>query len=139
MLRLLRRAAVTIVGLAITAVGVALIVLPGPGFLVIAAGLALLATEYEWARALLRRTRKHAVTAANTATSNVWTTTLTVGTAFGMIAIGIAFLVHPSLPFASIGAAVGIMLGGVILLLTTTYAVRLQRLATDAGEPPQPV
>jgi hypothetical protein len=40
------------------------------------------------------------------------------------------------LPFASIGAAVGVMLGGVILLLTTTYAVRLQRLATDAAEPP---
>jgi uncharacterized protein (TIGR02611 family) len=139
MLRLLRRAAVTIAGLAITAVGVALIILPGPGFLVIAAGLALLATEYEWARALLRRTRKHAVTAANTATRNVWTTALPVGTAFGMIAIGIAFLVHPSLPFASIGAAVGIMLGGVILLLTTTYAVRLQRLATDAAEPQQPV
>jgi hypothetical protein len=122
--RLLRRIGVTLAGLTITAVGVALIILPGPGLLVIAAGLALLATEYEWARVLLRRTQHHAKTAAGAATTNAWTTSLTVATAFAMIAIGIAFIVHPSLPFASLGAAIGVMSGGVILLATTTYVAR---------------
>jgi tellurite resistance protein TerC len=46
----LRRTAVTIVGFALLLVGVALLVLPGPGLLVIVAGLAVLATEYAWAK-----------------------------------------------------------------------------------------
>lgn len=49
-----RKVAVAIVGGAVLVVGVALIVLPGPAFLVIPAGLAILATEFPWARRLLR-------------------------------------------------------------------------------------
>lgn len=41
-------------GWALLAVGAALLVLPGPGLLVLAAGLALLATEHEWAARWLR-------------------------------------------------------------------------------------
>jgi uncharacterized protein (TIGR02611 family) len=138
--RYLRRVAVTLAGLTITAVGVILLVLPGPGLLVIAAGLALLATEYEWARVLLHRTRHHALNAAGTATSNVWGTALSVATAFTMIAIGIAFLVHSSLPFANIGTGVGVLLGGIVLLITTTYAVRhrdaLVQSSRPGGAPP---
>ena len=37
------------------AAGVAMLALPGPGWLTIAAGLALLASEFEWARNLLNR------------------------------------------------------------------------------------
>ena len=45
-------------GFVLLAVGLALLVLPGPGWLTIAAGLALLASEYEWARALLDRFKR---------------------------------------------------------------------------------
>ena len=55
-----RRIAVLVVGLVLLAAGVVLLVLPGPGLLVTMAGLALLATEYEWARRLLARLRQHA-------------------------------------------------------------------------------
>lgn len=48
---------VAIVGSALVAVGILLLVLPGPGLLLIAAGLAVLATEFAWARALLVRLR----------------------------------------------------------------------------------
>jgi uncharacterized protein (TIGR02611 family) len=40
-------------GLGLVVLGLFLLVLPGPGILTIAAGLALLRTEYEWARNLL--------------------------------------------------------------------------------------
>jgi uncharacterized protein (TIGR02611 family) len=40
-------------GIALTLLGLALLVLPGPGILTIAAGLAVLATEFVWARRLL--------------------------------------------------------------------------------------
>lgn len=56
-LRAARKVAVLIVGGTVLAVGVALIVLPGPAFLVIPAGLAILATEFLWARRLLRRAK----------------------------------------------------------------------------------
>lgn len=41
------------IGLGLVLLGLFLLVLPGPGILTIAAGLAVLATEYTWARNLL--------------------------------------------------------------------------------------
>jgi uncharacterized protein (TIGR02611 family) len=55
-----RRIGVLVVGLALLAVGAVLLVLPGPGLLVIVGGLALLATEFAWARRLLVRVRERA-------------------------------------------------------------------------------
>jgi uncharacterized protein (TIGR02611 family) len=51
----LRRPVVTLVGVALIAVGVVLLVLPGPGLLLMALGLAVLATEYPAAQRLLDR------------------------------------------------------------------------------------
>jgi uncharacterized protein (TIGR02611 family) len=47
--RLVRRIVVTTVGCALVCVGIVLLVIPGPGILLIVAGLAVLATEYAWA------------------------------------------------------------------------------------------
>jgi uncharacterized protein (TIGR02611 family) len=55
--RLLWRIGVTIAGVAVIVVGIILLPLPGPGWLIIFAGLGLLATEYEWAARLLRFAR----------------------------------------------------------------------------------
>ncbi len=49
------RVAKTIAGFFLLAAGVAMLVLPGPGWVTIFAGLALLASEFEWARRLLDR------------------------------------------------------------------------------------
>ena len=48
-----KRLVITTLGFTILAVGIALIVLPGPAFVVIPVGLAVLATEFIWARKLL--------------------------------------------------------------------------------------
>ena len=50
------RAAVVLAGFVVVLVGLAMIPLPGPGLLVIAAGLAVLALEFAWAERLLART-----------------------------------------------------------------------------------
>lgn len=55
-----RKAAVLVAGVTVLTAGVALIVLPGPAFLVIPAGLAILATEFRWARRLLRYGKERA-------------------------------------------------------------------------------
>jgi tellurite resistance protein TerC len=56
--KFLRRAIVAVIGGTILLVGIALIVLPGPAFVVIPLGLLILASEFAWARRLLQRARK---------------------------------------------------------------------------------
>jgi Putative transmembrane protein (PGPGW) len=58
-----KRVAITIAGVLLLILGAALLVLPGPGLLVIIAGLAVLATEYVWAQRLLRIAREKATQA----------------------------------------------------------------------------
>lgn len=53
-----RKVLVGVIGGLILAIGIALIVLPGPAFIVIPAGLGILATEYYWARKLRDRFRE---------------------------------------------------------------------------------
>ena len=53
----IKRFAVMVVGGTVLALGVALIVLPGPAFVVIPAGLAILAIELGWARRWLNKMR----------------------------------------------------------------------------------
>jgi tellurite resistance protein TerC len=49
---------VAIVGGTVLAIGVALIVLPGPAFVVIPLGLAILSAEFAWARHWLRKVKQ---------------------------------------------------------------------------------
>jgi uncharacterized protein (TIGR02611 family) len=44
-----------VVGFTILAIGVVMIVLPGPAFIVMPIGVGILATEFPWARRLLRK------------------------------------------------------------------------------------
>jgi uncharacterized protein (TIGR02611 family) len=53
-----RRGIVLVVGLALVAAGLIMLVIPGPGIAAILAGLALLATEFAWARRLLAYARR---------------------------------------------------------------------------------
>lgn len=55
-----RRIAITVVGVVVVLVGLALLVLPGPGWLLIFAGLSILASEYVWAQRLLRLAKEQA-------------------------------------------------------------------------------
>jgi tellurite resistance protein TerC len=56
-IKLVRRVIVSVVGATVLLIGIALLVLPGPAFLVIPVGLAILATEYAWARLWLGKVR----------------------------------------------------------------------------------
>ena len=53
------RIAVGVVGGLIVALGIAAIPLPGPGWLIVIAGLFVLATEFVWAERLLEFTKQH--------------------------------------------------------------------------------
>ncbi len=55
-----KRVITAIIGMTVLLFGVALLVLPGPAFIVIPIGLAILATEFAWARRTLRIVRESA-------------------------------------------------------------------------------
>jgi tellurite resistance protein TerC len=60
MLKHAKRIAISIVGMTVLLFGIALIVLPGPAIVVIPIGLAILATEFAWARHWLNVMRESA-------------------------------------------------------------------------------
>ncbi len=53
----LRRAVVAVIGFTVLLIGLAMVVLPGPAVIVIPLGLAILATEFVWAKRLLEKAR----------------------------------------------------------------------------------
>lgn len=55
-----KRIAVTAAGATVLAAGIAMLALPGPGLLVIILGLAILASEYVWARRALDMAKRKA-------------------------------------------------------------------------------
>jgi tellurite resistance protein TerC len=53
-----KRLVILVVGFSVLFAGVALLILPGPAFIVIPLGLGILASELLWARNLLKRIKK---------------------------------------------------------------------------------
>lgn len=66
-LRSSKRIAVSVIGAAFVAAGLAMLVLPGPGIIVVAVGFAILGTEYAWAAIALERTKSAASQAGRAA------------------------------------------------------------------------
>lgn len=58
--KIVRKAVIAVIGVSVLLIGAAMIFLPGPAIIVIPAGLAILATEFGWARILLSRLREKA-------------------------------------------------------------------------------
>jgi tellurite resistance protein TerC len=56
--RKIKRLIKEVIGFTILLIGIILIVLPSPAFIVIPAGLAILATEFAWARRLLKKVKQ---------------------------------------------------------------------------------
>jgi uncharacterized protein (TIGR02611 family) len=57
-IKVVKRVIIWIVGATVLLIGIALLVLPGPAFIVIPIGLGILATEYAWARRWLKKARQ---------------------------------------------------------------------------------
>lgn len=56
--KIARRIAITVVGATVLAVGIVMVVIPGPAVVFIPVGLAILGLEFAWARAWLKRIRQ---------------------------------------------------------------------------------
>ncbi len=85
------RTVVTAIGAAIVVVGVFLLPLPGPGWLIIFAGLAVLATEYVWASRLLQRARRMVGTWTDWVQARSRPVQALIGLGFMIFAAGVAY------------------------------------------------
>jgi hypothetical protein len=132
--RLLRRIAVTVAGTAILAVGVVLLVAPGPGLVVIALALAVYAIEYQWARRHLATVQAHARSAALKAAASRVGTASAVLFGIGAIGLGAVLVFTDLLPLSGAGTGLGVAVGGLTVLATVAYSVRELRQAKKAGE-----
>ena len=136
LVRLLRRIAVTVVGTVILAVGVVLLVAPGPGLLVIALALAVFAIEYRWARRRLAAVQARARSAALTAAASRVATASAVLFGVGAVGLGAVLVLTDLLPFSGVATGVSVAIGGLTVLVTMAYSVRELRRTekTEEGE-----
>lgn len=77
---------IAIAGAIVVTVGIALIPLPGPGWLLVIAGLGIWAVEYHWARRLLGFTRRHVHNWTR------WATSRSLPVRFVLGAVGLVFV-----------------------------------------------
>jgi uncharacterized protein (TIGR02611 family) len=83
-----KRIVVGIVGTAVLIGGLFMLVLPGPGVLTVVAGLAILASEFDWAERWMHRLRDRAERAAESAGTSLRAVTI-VGIVLA-VAVGVA-------------------------------------------------
>ena len=134
LVRLFRRIAVTVVGTVILAVGVVLLVAPGPGLLVIALALAVFAIEYQWARRHLATVQAHARSAALKAAASRVGTASAVLFGVGAIGLGVVLVFTDLLPLSGAGTGVGVAIGGLTVLATMAYSILELRRAEKTEE-----
>lgn len=87
-----------VAGWVLVAVGLAALVLPGPGLLALFAGMALLATQYEWADRRLEPVRRAALRTAADSVKSWYRTTFSVAGALVLIALGVCWGLSDTAP-----------------------------------------
>lgn len=123
----MRKFGITALGGLIVALGVALLVLPGPGALVIVAGLAVLAKEYPWAKRRLDKVRDKVVAAAEASVAGPLRLTGSLLSGAAVIAGGIVWGIVDELPMSSWWTAGTVIAGGLLAVATVAWAALMRR------------
>jgi uncharacterized protein (TIGR02611 family) len=129
----MRTVVVAVLGGLLTLAGIALLVLPGPGFVLVAAGLAVLATQFEWARKPLDYAKGKAQEGLEEVARKPWRAALAVLAALVLVALGVVALAGVHLPFVNALTAVFLILSGLFLVGTVVYARRQERRGKPVG------
>lgn len=134
----LKKIAVVLGGGALVLVGVAALVLPGPGLLLILVGLVVLSTEFEWAEKRVDWVRDSALTAAAEGVQTWPRVALSTLSALFVIAVGVVWglapriprlwIFGPELPLAGWGTGGAIIAGGILALGLLVYSVKRFRI-----------
>ncbi|MGB3764723.1 MAG: PGPGW domain-containing protein [Ornithinimicrobium sp.] len=144
--RLAKRIVIEGAGWILVLIGLAALVLPGPGLLALFAGVALLSSQYQWAQKRLEPVKKAALRTAADSVSSTVRITMSVVLALGLIAIGLLWGLHPPAPswwpvaerwwlLGGWGAGASLILSGLIALGTIVYSYLNFRERPVDGDP----
>src|SRR3954449_10262420 len=125
---------VAVLGGLLTLAGIALIVLPGPGFVLVAAGLAVLATRFSWAKKPLDYAKDKAQAGVDEVAKSPWRAAWAVLAALALVALGVLALIGMDLPFMNAFTAVVLILSGLFLVGTVSFPRPKEKLR-KAGAP----
>jgi hypothetical protein len=142
-----RRTGSEVLGWSLVVLGIALLVLPGPGILALVAGVALLAPHYEWARRILDPLHDHAVEAAKEGVSTRGRVLVGAAGVLWIMALGAVWLISPPIPeFSLLGwdigprlpggsaAGVGLLASGVAGGALLAYSVKRWYPGSDSSD-----
>ena len=130
-----RRVALESLGWVLVVAGIAALVLPGPGLLMIFAGMAILSQQYEWAEKRLEPVKEKALTAAEESVETWPRIVLSVLSGLVVIGVGVVWGLHPPAPswwpldekwwlFGGWGTASTLIISGLIGLSLVAYSYR---------------
>jgi len=129
----LRKTGVTLIGWLLVLFGVAALALPGPGLLLLVAGLVVLSGEYEWAERRVEPVREKAFDVARAGVATYPRIALSALSACLVIAAGVMWWINPripqvgpvgpEIPFGGWATGSGIVLSGLVALGLLIYSV----------------
>ena len=93
-----KRVVLEVVGWLLVVVGIAALVLPGPGLLALAAGLAVLSQQYEWAERRMRPVERQAKKTAAESVQSWFRISLSLLLVAWLVAMGVLWLLQPDVP-----------------------------------------
>jgi hypothetical protein len=128
-MRQLKRVVATVGGGLLVVLGVAMLVLPGPGLLVVLAGLVVLSTEYPAVGRYVDPVRARAMHGAEESVSTPLR--LAASTAFGcaLVVAGAVWIYDPGVPLGGAGVGISLVVSGLAVLALLAYSWRRVRRA----------
>ncbi|AUZ89174.1 PGPGW domain-containing protein [Arthrobacter sp. TmT3-37] len=130
-----RRTGIEVLGWTLVVLGIAALVLPGPGLLMLAAGLAVLSQQYHWARRYLKPLKESAYHAAALGVKTIPRIAASCLSAFVIMGLGVVWILQPGVPswwfledrwwlFGGSGTGVSLIASSLIALALIAYSVR---------------
>ncbi len=110
-----KRGMVLVGGGLVLRTGAALLVLPGPGLLLVLAGLLILAREFPAVDRYVEPVRERAIQAAEESVTSWWRLTGSILTGLALFGAGVAWGLVEELPFSGWSTGSGLILSGFIL------------------------
>jgi hypothetical protein len=119
-----KRVTVSVIGGALLLVGIAMLVLPGPGLLMVLAGLLVLASEFPALEKHVDPVRDRAMKAAEDSVSSPLRIAWSVLAGLGLIGAGLVWGIFPDLPLGGWSVGSSLILSGIVLFVLLGWSYR---------------
>lgn len=130
----MKRIGAALAGGLLVVAGLAMLVLPGPGLLVVLAGLLVLSSEFPAVERLVEPVRSRAMQAAEQSVATP--VRLAGSTVFGcaLVAAGAVWIYDPGVPLGGASVGTGLIISGLAVLALLVYSYRQVRGRSGARD-----